>query len=127
MLLIKELVKMGTQIKIYVVKTELLKDSGILNKNALNLLNALREELISLYGGLSVSPTFKGYWIDTKTKNVDSDINEIWELLTELDLLNVANKEIASKTARIIECVKIVTKQKSQLFTINRNIEINFI
>jgi hypothetical protein len=129
-------VKLGTEIKIYVVKTELLKDKSILGKNALNLLDALKEELINLYDGLSPTCKFIGYWKDsTKTAgpwvnghicNIEKDYVEIWQILTDKDLLAIENKSLASKTFQIIQCIKQTTKQKSQLITINRNIEINY-
>jgi hypothetical protein len=129
--------QLATQINITVIKTELLKNpKNILSKNALNLLDALREELTALYSGLTVTPIIKGYWVDTSNKthawvnghcaNIESDIGEIWTIYTDLDLLAVENKVIASKTANLIDCVKMVTHQKSQLITINRNIEIIF-
>jgi hypothetical protein len=128
---------MGTQIKIYVVKTELLKGDSPFNKTGLSLLEAIKEDLINMYGGLSVSPQFIGFWKDTTSKHsawvdghickVDKDVNEIWEILTDLNLLDVDNKQIATETMNLIQSIKIVTKQKSQLFTINRNIEINYI
>lgn len=122
------------QIKIYVVKTELLKDSkNILNKNALELLNALREELISIFQGLSVHPTFKGYWIDSNKNsqpwinghiaNIETDINEIWEIITDKETFEANTK----KLNQIVICIKSITKQKSQLVTLNKDVEAIYI
>lgn len=115
------------QINIYVVKTELLKkresDLGnVLNKNAFLLLETLKEELISLYGGLSVHPTFKGLWLN-ESKKVETDINEIWECLTDKATFETSQKRLN----QIVLCIKTITKQKSQLVTLNPNMEAIYI
>ena len=115
------------QINIYVVKTELLKkresDLGnVLNKNAFLLLDALKSELIELFNGVSVHPTFKGYWMDAN-KKLDVDINEIWEIITDKATFEANTK----KLNQIVICIKQITKQKSQLITLNRDVEPIFI
>lgn len=118
---------MTTEINIYVTKTELIKDDGILNKNALLLLEALKLELINLFQGLTIIPNIQGYWIDSNNNSVCVDHNEIWQILTDKDLRQIENKYIANHALRIIEAIKITTKQKSQLYTVKRDTEINFI
>ena len=113
------------EVKIYVVKDELYKKpetdlSNVLNENALNLLDALRNELINACGGLTVLPVLKGYWLNEKQICADSKI-EIWKCFIDNEDLK-AQKIVFG----IILCIKETTKQKSQLYTVNRNIESYF-
>jgi len=117
----------NTQINIYVVKTELLKkresDLGnVLNKNAFLLLDALKAELINLYGGLSIHASFKGLWLN-EDKKIEEDSNEIWEIFTDKATFEATTK----KLNQIVLCIKSITKQKSQLIAINRDVEAIFI
>jgi hypothetical protein len=112
----------NTQIKIYVVKTELLKKrecvySEQLRLNALNIMDALRNDLIVLYGGLSVHPTFSGYWLNKLS--IETDVNEIWEILTDKKTYEATVKQLN----KIVLSIKLLTKQKSQLITLNESVE----
>lgn len=115
----------GCEIKITVTKTELLKKpigkSNVLNEHALNLLGALKQELINLFGGLSESQQYIGYWVNNEGVT-ERDLNVDWLILTDKQDL-----ETLKRLNQICLAIKLVTKQKAQLVTIKKDVEIIYL
>jgi hypothetical protein len=106
------------QINIYVTKTELLKELNRYTRDkSLKILEDCKTDLIKLYGGLSVHPTFKGHWLDNGI--LYTDINEIWEILTDKATYEATTKQLN----QIVLSIKTLTKQKAQLITLNPSVE----
>jgi len=98
-----------TEIKIFVVKTELQ------NNNAnLSVLEWLKLETVKAFGGLTVLADNKGYWLDNSTNKLCIDQTDIW-LIETSDLLT---KNLEIKLEAINLSIKTVTKQLAQLYTI---------
>lgn len=94
--------------KIYVVITE---------KPNKKDLNFEKLKLIKIFNGLTEYKNVKGYWINDKGL-IEFDKVLIWEILTINENNGLINGEI-SQIRHIAENIKTITKQKSQLITIN--------
>lgn len=110
-----------TEIKIFVVKTELKRKKGNLSslqKIELTVLNNLKEELIRKYGGLTEISNFKGYW---------NNNGEIWEDTGDLWLIygSFSESTIINELIPILRQIRATTNQLSQAYAINN--EIGFI
>jgi hypothetical protein len=107
------------QIIIYVVKTEIAKDLTYLTyeeKKNLEDLETIKKEIIHEYSGLTVLPNCFGYWLDQNGK-LETDKVDLWIILKKTgDIENefAIIEDFAKK-------IKLLTKQKSQLFQINEN------
>jgi hypothetical protein len=93
--------------EIYVVTTEIEGMEGI---NARNQLNQLKVELSNKFGGYTIFHNCEGGWTDNGQLCVDKV--EVWRILTDEI---VTAKEIM----KFAETIKTITKQKSQLVTVN--------
>lgn len=112
-----------TYIKIYVVKTELFKDITYLTyeeKENLEKLEALQTQFLNEFGGLTVIKGCVGLWVNSETvkslgyKAICKDNIDIWEIYT--------NRTIKSSLPTLRDLnlkIKVLTKQISQMFTIN--------
>ena len=101
------------QIKIYVVTTKLNSENSKLIKP--------QNTLIKLFSGLTETKNLKGFWINGD--KVDKDRVIIWEILTTTKDFNKNKKEFL----KAINDIKEVTKQKSQLYTINKSVKPIFV
>jgi len=100
------------QIKIFVTNT--LLDSP----NQLEELEKIKFELIKIFGGLNESDMNTGYWVNENGKT-EKDSVVTWELLTDKQTFQ-KNKQ---KFEELMRKIKKVTKQKTQLYTINPKIK----
>lgn len=102
------------QIKIYVVKTEVDKDISL---NA--LIHDAKLRILNEFGGLTVIPNCLGLWCDNSTVptkgyiDICKDSVEIWEIYSD--------SPHTEELKRIVFDIKIATKQKSQLYTVNND------
>ena len=94
-----------TQIKIYVV-----------HENNYNL-DGLKYQLCEIFGGLTKYPNLKGLWINTNNATLVCDIVTVWEIWTNktIEQINVTSLKA------ICQSIKQITKQDSQLYTINND------
>ena len=105
------------EIKIYVVTTKL--------NNPQQHLSLLKNkvDLIKLFNGLTEDKTTKkGYWIDSKNK-IDCDKVITWTILTTSEDL----KKNLTEFEKIINSIKVLTVQESQLYTLNPEIKAFFV
>ena len=107
------------QIKIYVVKTELsyLRNLRNLRRTRINRkkVDIIKEELFNLFDGLTVDRKIKdGLWRNSKDK-MDKDRVQNWEILTK----TVDFYALEGLFKALMEELKQVTKQESQLYTLN--------
>lgn len=85
-------------------------------KTAIEQLEEIKLKLIEEYGGLTVIPNCIGYWLDQNRK-LETDKVEIWIILKKTEDLENEFAIIEDYAKKI----KLITKQKSQLFQINEN------
>lgn len=108
------------QIKIYVVRNE---DLAKLLNEAIKL-EKVKKRLIKLFGGLTVSKSLnEGYWMNEKGE-IEKDCVKVWEILINSKEDLVKNEK---KFKEVIEDIKAITQQKSQLYTVNESVKANFI
>ena len=110
------------EIKVFIVETEL-KTFSEKDK-----LLKLQTDLIKLFGGLTELKNAVGYWINDKGL-IESDKISVWLIYTDkteiINAISETEKEtvllwgIWQKFISIIEEIKALTMQKSQLYTIN--------
>jgi hypothetical protein len=102
--------------EIYIVTTELVKDKLENNGNyavhAEGRLNELKEKLCMKYDGLTVIDNCTGYWSDNG--QLVKDFVQIWQIYTSSIVTVKDINEFAFE-------IKHITKQKSQLVTVNGN------
>ena len=110
---------LNMEIKIYVVKTELLKkplnedDKKNIKDNKI-FLKMLKEELINLFNGITIFKNVVGYWKNPKNEYFKDKL-EIWQILING---NLTLKQI-SVLSECVRLIKKVTMQESQLYVIN--------
>jgi hypothetical protein len=92
------------KLEIYVVTTEI---SLKCERDALEL---LKIRLCEQFGGLTESATAKGYWLDNG--KLVTDVVTVWTILS-------ATVITESSIRNVIEAIKRICRQKSQLITIN--------
>jgi hypothetical protein len=95
------------RIELYVVKT---KATAKVNLE----LYAIKKEIIKEYGGLTELKEAKGYWLNSGGE-IEYDTITIWVILEKDGAENTEYPMIERYAKRI----KLITKQQSQLFTIN--------
>jgi len=91
------------RIELYVVTT-------LVNDKAKLELEQLKVELCREFGGLTVVPNCKGYWLTNE--ELDYDDTEIWIILS-------ATVITSSTIMKYAERLKSICSQKVQLFTAN--------
>ena len=100
------------QVEIYVITTEIA--DIIRDNNAMSQLRAVKDEISQKMNGITVLPINYGEWWNSDTKY--TDIGEIWRILSD------NSKPIDFQWLKTkIDEIKAVTKQQSQLYTVNRN------
>jgi len=94
------------EIKIYVVTTDLKHNYEF------DVVNKLKIELISKFGGLTVIKNAEGLWLDAD-KNIIVDTTDIWQIVT--------TDYNANYLWEVNEKLRRVCKQTAQLFTVDGN------
>jgi hypothetical protein len=100
------------QVEIYVITTEIV--DIIRDNNAMSQLMDIKDEISQKCEGITVLPMKYGEWWNSGMKC--TDIGEIWRILSD------NSKPIDFQWLKTkIDEIKAVTKQQSQLYTVNRN------
>ena len=94
---------MSNQIKIYVV-----------DENKANL-EPLKYQLCEIFGRLTKYPNLKGLWLNPTTKRIICDDVTVFEIWTDKSLDEIEQTSLKA----IVESIKRLTSQDSQLYTIN--------
>ena len=97
------------KIEIFVVTTELKEKLCSLNK-----LEELKVELCKEFGGLTVIPNCKGYWMDND-KLINDDV-EIWTIYTNSEY------GVYGKINAYSLQIKAICNQKTQLFALDGHV-----
>jgi len=81
-------------------------------KKALENLEGIKMQIIAEFGGLTETNTEKGYWIESKTKQICIDSVKRWIIYT-------TSKDSCAKIEAFSKQIKAITAQKLQCFGIN--------
>jgi len=110
------------ELKVFVVETELKKLNGEQSIKAYFKLLKLQTDLIKLFNGLTELKNVVGYWINDKGL-IESDNVSLWLIYTDkTELINnesVLLWDVWNKFTLIIEEIKALTMQKTQMYTVN--------
>lgn len=108
------------KIEIVVVKTEIDLNG---TPSQIKQLRLSQNDLLKLYGGLTVIPSTKGLWMD-KDGLVSADSSEIWQIYVRNDFPN-PNADIMTQIPegwallKILKAIQTATSQRSQFFAVN--------
>lgn len=101
------------RIELYVVTTNLYKNLNYLTyeeKTNIEKLEKVKAEIIKEFGGLTVIPNNKGFWINDSNQMVSDNV-DIWLIFT----YNCCEKSVNAYSLQI----KAITTQCSQLYVID--------
>ena len=89
-------------------------------------LEIAKRALIRLFGGLTIIPNCKGFWLN-KNGKIEKDLVEIWlvyadfpQIKEEADRIHVESKMQA--LTKVLSLIKQATHQKSQAYALNNKI-----